>query len=126
MTSAKWRAPSLTEESLEHDATVDATHWLPPPMWQTEKAPHEEANWLRLREIKGQEDLECPPIAEDPPPGTPEWGRTIPGWCQGGIWLATPTNINAQRPGALSPVPVSMDTCGDANLVEETCEDPKP
>ena len=58
------RAPLVMQESLEYDARVDEAHQLPPPMWQTETAPHKEANWLRLGEVEGDEDLECPPPLE--------------------------------------------------------------
>ena len=59
VTFAEGRAPSLTEESPEHDALVDEAHQLPPPMWQTEEAPPNEANWIRSGGVEGDEDLEC-------------------------------------------------------------------
>ena len=60
MTFAKGRAPSPTKESPDSDARIDEAHWLPLPTWQTERAPHNEANCLRSGEGKGEEDLECP------------------------------------------------------------------
>ena len=61
VTFTEGRAPLLTEESPKHNARVDEALWLPLPMWQTGKAPHEEANWSRPGEVKGDEDLECLP-----------------------------------------------------------------
>ena len=70
VTFTNGRGHLLTEESPEHNARADEGYQLPPPMWQTEEAPHKEANWSRPREeagtipVKGDEDLESPPPLE--------------------------------------------------------------
>ena len=115
-----------TEESLEHDARVDEAHWLPPPMWQTEMAPHEEADWLRPGEVKGDE------VLEHPPPLKPHLQEL-----QGGKEPSLAgTKVGDDLPALLTSMPedpepsphairldvVMHQTCPDTTLVEGTCE----
>ena len=60
VTFAEGRAPSLSKDSLKSNAEIDEAHHLPPPTWQTEKVPHDGADWSRPEAGEGQEDLECP------------------------------------------------------------------
>ena len=60
---------------------------LPQPMWQTEEAPHKEANWLRFREeagtilVEGDLDLEHPSSLEPHLQELWGWGGVLPtGW----------------------------------------------
>ena len=94
VTLVKERAPSLTEESQEHDARVDEALQLLLQMWQTEEAPFKEANWLRPKGEAGMilakvdENLECPlplephlqelPVDEEPSLAGTEAGDSLP------------------------------------------------
>ena len=127
VTFAKGRAPLPTEESPECDAKVDEVLWLPPPVWQTEKAPQGEANWSMgwprdetetILQGWGRGQAGKYAATGPSPWPTAGWGGAISDL----RWLAAPTNIDAKWPGALSNVPHGLDsivhqTCSDAELV---------